>query len=241
MTKALRAFVLITVLVLLVLVMVTPSFADAASDGCATLDGYTDLVGNGQSFGPYSLVAGEVVVLTVSNIAGPANSTVIISATVNNIPITATVLAEAGDVVVTIPFDVSAAFALSGTFNSANVAVSCTNPDDVPTAVNDGVGNSEAVLFTSSDGLGINLYGINSDGDGYYVFSITEDDVAAYADNPPAVNTLIKQSDDGYFSLYVLTTGEFQINIGPDEEGKTYVIIFDGLSPNNVYGYTIES
>ncbi len=45
----------------------------------------------------------------------------------------------------------------------------------------------------------------------------------------PAVNTLIEQSANGFVSVYRLTSGELQINIGPDAEGKVEVYILATL------------
>lgn len=47
----------------------------------------------------------------------------------------------------------------------------------------------------------------------------------------PETNTLI----DSYyeFSLYRLTSGEFQLNVGPDAENKVFVIIWEGCPASN--------
>jgi hypothetical protein len=45
----------------------------------------------------------------------------------------------------------------------------------------------------------------------------------------PAVNTLIEQTGNGFVTVYRLTSGELQINIGPDGEGKVEVYILAGL------------
>lgn len=81
----------------------------------------------------------------------------------------------------------------------------------------------------------LDVYGINDDGEGYYQFSITQDLLAPYADNPPTQNTELASADN--VTLYMLTTGEYQLNIGPDDEGKVRVIVFEGLPPTNVYSY----
>jgi hypothetical protein len=39
---------------------------------------------------------------------------------------------------------------------------------------------------------------------------------------------------EGYISLYKLYTGEYQINVGPDGEGKVYTINFTGCPADNV-------
>jgi len=71
-----------------------------------------------------------------------------------------------------------------------------------------------------------------------YTFSVTQADVAPYVTNHPAVNTLIASADG--IAVYVLTTGEIQVNAGPDAEGKVHVKIFNGIPWTGVYGYTID-
>jgi hypothetical protein len=43
----------------------------------------------------------------------------------------------------------------------------------------------------------------------------------------PAQNTEIAASPNGRIRFYVLTTGEFQVNSGPDAEGKVRVVVFN--------------
>ena len=81
----------------------------------------------------------------------------------------------------------------------------------------------------------LDVYGINDEGEGYYAFTITEANLAPFADNPPEENTEIMTVDN--VALYALDTGEYQLNIGPDEEGKVRVVIFNGLPSTNVYSY----
>ena len=117
--------------------------------------------------------------------------------------------------------------------------------------------SQDTAIYNSQDDDGnpsLDVYGINDEGEGYYVFSITEELLAPYIDltepedesnsglppfmqveEPPEINTEIMTVDN--VALYVLTTGEFQLNIGPDEEGKVRVVIFNGLPPTNVYSY----
>ncbi|GAB4549068.1 MAG: hypothetical protein OHK0023_12970 [Anaerolineae bacterium] len=44
----------------------------------------------------------------------------------------------------------------------------------------------------------------------------------------PETNTLIKASRDGSIAMYKLTSGEYQVNAGPDKENKVYVVIMKG-------------
>ncbi len=45
-----------------------------------------------------------------------------------------------------------------------------------------------------------------------------------------AENLLIAQSEDGLVQVYKLTTGEFQVNYGPDGDGKIFVFRFKTFS-----------
>jgi hypothetical protein len=45
---------------------------------------------------------------------------------------------------------------------------------------------------------------------------------------------------EGLFNVYVLPTGEIQVNYGPTAEGKTYVVIMDDIYGGGAYGYVIE-
>lgn len=49
----------------------------------------------------------------------------------------------------------------------------------------------------------------------------------------PETNTLITSYYE--FSLYKLTTGEYQLNVGPDFEKKVHVIIWTGCPAQNPY------
>jgi hypothetical protein len=42
----------------------------------------------------------------------------------------------------------------------------------------------------------------------------------------PDENIEVASSDDGLVNLFKLTSGEFQVNVGPDSEGKIFVYIF---------------
>jgi len=55
--------------------------------------------------------------------------------------------------------------------------------------------------------------------------------------HPPATDTLIKTFTACSFPvrLYALTTGEFQLNFGPDAEGHTAIMIFSDLSLEAYY------
>ena len=109
--------------------------------------------------------------------------------------------------------------------------------------LNNGVGTLQAQLFEGRDDNGeaaINIYEVNNDGDGSFAFQITQDEIAPYVNQPPANNTEILASASGKVVFYVLDTGEFQINIGPDENGDVFVLIFDALPPEAIRSYTFN-
>ncbi len=97
-------------------------------------------------------------------------------------------------------------------------------------------------LFKSVDANGqaqMDLYNVQTGTNtSTYMFSITQEDIAPYIENLPAKNTLLASGHG--VSVYVLTTGEIQINAGPDKEGKIHVKIFNGIPWTQVYGYTID-
>lgn len=106
------------------------------------------------------------------------------------------------------------------------------------TRLNWNTGDLQAVIYPAYDDQGddaLHVYGVNSNSRGYFLFAITPADLAPYQDVPPAENTLIHQVEN--VAAYVLTTGEIQLNIGPDAEGKVWVVIIDGLPATHVYSY----
>jgi hypothetical protein len=111
----------------------------------------------------------------------------------------------------------------------------------------------ENVSFNNSD-LGVVLYKVQGDGsdikmDVYglktgesfssYLFSINQKDIAPYVKTHPAENVLLAEMDG--VSVYMLTTGEIQINAGPDSEGKMHIKVLDGIPWTTVYGYTVDA
>jgi len=99
-------------------------------------------------------------------------------------------------------------------------------------------GDLYAVLYASKDEAGdpaIDVYCVGEEG-GVFGFQIPGSAFTAVA-SPPAANTQVFESTacGVLVSAFVLTTGEYQINIGPDIEGKVDVIIFHGMPPDGIY------
>ena len=97
--------------------------------------------------------------------------------------------------------------------------------------INPGKGDMNAVIYETEQG-GIEVYDVGDSGTGFLVISVTDEALAGYPEKP-GENTLISSSADGKTALYKLTTGEYQVNTGPDGEGKVTNIIFTGR--DNVY------
>ena len=138
-----------------------------------------------------------------------------------------------------VPFDFTGLVTLSGNFTLLGVSTTCSPPAPAA-ALNVSVGVTEFSVFVVPVGTDtqLHIYDIDSNGNGSFLFAISDEDLAPFIASPPSVNTLIVSV--GPASLYALTSGEFQINYGPDAEGKTYVVIFDGIPATNVYSYVIE-
>lgn len=96
---------------------------------------------------------------------------------------------------------------------------------------------SDAVLY-HTDGI-LDILKPDADGNWYSALSLTDDQLAQVALTPSA-DTLVTQEGD--LALYKLTSGEWQINNGPDVEGKTHVIVFDaGWGSYHAYDMTTSS
>jgi len=70
---------------------------------------------------------------------------------------------------------------------------------------------------------GLHVYGVNADGQGWLAFTVDTETMNA---ETPAQNTVIAEAEN--IRLYQLTSGDFQINAGPDAEGKVYVLAWNG-------------
>lgn len=98
--------------------------------------------------------------------------------------------------------------------------------------------NADALIvpvLDSPEGMGLVIWGIMTDtGEGYLAFRISS---ATLADLPefPDDPVEIACTPDHRYCFYKLSTGEYQLNIGPDIEGKVQVVIFDGVPPTTVY------
>lgn len=78
----------------------------------------------------------------------------------------------------------------------------------------------------------IEIAKVNAWGYDELAISLTSEELAALPEAPEQ-NMLVASYYD--IALYKLTSGEFQINAGPDHESKVYVLNFRGCPAENVY------
>ena len=107
--------------------------------------------------------------------------------------------------------------------------------------VNGGHGDHIAAVYIDQDDHAkpdLKLYCVTPDL-GTYAGEITQAMIPA---TPPAKDTLIKTftACSHPVSLYALTTGELQLNFGPDAEGHTAVMTFTGIPPTNIHYYDLH-
>jgi hypothetical protein len=81
-----------------------------------------------------------------------------------------------------------------------------------------------AVIQTKSDGS-LSIISLGPNGTSTVVLGIAATELDKLPAKP-STNTRIGATSDKYVQLYKLTTGEYQANIGPDNEGKIFVYIF---------------
>lgn len=96
------------------------------------------------------------------------------------------------------------------------------------------LGMEAQVLASSAFGIQVTI--ISADSQGLQGITLTPEQLSQMP-TQVSENTLIGQSWRGYIKVYLLTTGEYQVNIGPDREGKVRVVIFNGVNATTAYGY----
>lgn len=125
------------------------------------------------------------------------------------------------------------------TINNLGGAVTATGGTTgggVDDRLNMGQGDLLNVLYARYDRNSkpeIHVYSLNSLSQGVFQGTFPYVRFLPYLTKPPQRNVLIAKV--GSSSLYALASGEFQINVGPDSEGKIYSVFFTGLPPKNIY------
>jgi hypothetical protein len=90
-----------------------------------------------------------------------------------------------------------------------------------------------------SNVAGLKVWEIDGSGEGQTSLELSPDFLASLPLSVEA-NTEFAVSDDGLTRFYVLTTGEYQINFGPDAEGKVSVVVFNrGFQVTNSYEFQL--
>jgi hypothetical protein len=86
-------------------------------------------------------------------------------------------------------------------------------------------------LYTDDDpeeGCSIDIW-IVEEGQGKQALEVTADEIADLPDAEEIDRyVLVDDAYNGYVSLYKLQSGEYQLNVGPDVEGKVHVIDWVG-------------
>jgi hypothetical protein len=77
----------------------------------------------------------------------------------------------------------------------------------------------------------IEVLGVDGRGRGYKAIYVTARELAKLPEFPEE-NTLIEQYYE--YALYKLTSGEYQVNVGPMAENKVYVVTFTGCPATEV-------
>jgi len=128
---------------------------------------------------------------------------------------------------------VSGGSASSSITYTCDTGTSSTQPDS---RLNLGAGDLINALYNTTDSAGqptISVWEVQPDSSGSYIDSFDYSIFAPYFESAPTVNTLLDTINKT--SLYALTTGEFQLVVGPDAEGKHYTTVFSGLPALHVY------
>jgi hypothetical protein len=117
---------------------------------------------------------------------------------------------------------------LPGEAGTVETAYAC-NPCDCP---EDRRNNCQGIEYyaiyareAANGTCSIEAYRFNADGMGTRVFRVSARQLSQVPEFP-ARNTLIRENEG--VALYRLTTGEYQVNAGPDSNNKVYVLIFEG-------------
>lgn len=87
-------------------------------------------------------------------------------------------------------------------------------------------GDMFEVIYTR-EGEGIRVYGVDADSAGYLTAALESSDIPACTPHTGPHTALYNQA--GTFSIWRLNTCEFQVNVGPDPEGKVYITRWRGL------------
>ena len=81
----------------------------------------------------------------------------------------------------------------------------------------------------------IDIWSVEGDGQGKRAIKLTAADLAKLpAEDEIEHYITVKSAKNDFITLYKLSSGQYQINVGPDSEGKVYVINFTGCPASDV-------
>jgi hypothetical protein len=120
------------------------------------------------------------------------------------------------------------------TYSNVNLFASGGAGDD---RINYQHGDLFAAAYVREDSAGmpaLHIYCIDGSSRGYLGLVVEN---GAMAGASPTENIMIAQTNQCAVpvAVYRLSSGEYQMNIGPDDEGKTYVTIWSGMPITNLY------
>lgn len=103
------------------------------------------------------------------------------------------------------------------------------------------MGDLTAVVYRNRDDKGASalvIYGVNANSQGYFLCTITTVDLTAVNNQANDQNVLIKSCGERV-SVYLLTTGEVQVNI--TEANKVFVTVLDSLEAKTIKHSLLET
>jgi len=112
--------------------------------------------------------------------------------------------------------------------DTANACLPCDCPEN--TTINC-YGSFGIFIIEEEDQCDIQILGVSDAGAEYEAMYLTGEELAELPETPEE-NLLV---DEYYeYTFYKLTSGEYQVNVGPDAEGKVYVVNFVGCPATDV-------
>ncbi|MBZ0285633.1 MAG: hypothetical protein K8L97_33185 [Anaerolineae bacterium] len=237
-----RAALRIVGFVLLTFSLLKPAQAAVRSSGCADLDGRAGN-SNGVAYTTTdNFFKGEVITVTVTASGSLVQVTLGLQITLITI--------FPGSTTITVPNDGSFLFNLESVpATNFDWSITCNpSPDGAGSKTGfepqcpDGRLNynhcDKIAIYAVPDGesYGMRIYVVEPDGIGKLALTVSARDLALLTKQPDHIGT----SADGKVIVYRLTSGEYQVNYGPDTEGKVFEFTFDGLPPTaypNVHTY----
>ncbi|MDZ4669662.1 MAG: hypothetical protein SH821_02230 [Phototrophicales bacterium] len=127
---------------------------------------------------------------------------------------------------------VSLAFTVFTPNGESHACLPCACPVNPPINC---YGNYSVYTITRGDGTcAIVVFALDASSNGIRVISQSARRLALVPANPPQ-NVLLAKNDTYQIYLYKLTSGEYQVNVGPDRESKVFQVRWTGC-PANITG-----